>query len=88
MSNCFLNDGFEVGILRQAQDKFFIFRCGLRRKFSHRLPKLTGDFCCGGFFILKQVWIPMVRYCIMFIVLSTNRKDYEPFYAVGSEIWS
>ena len=34
---------------------------------------------CGGFFVLKQVWIPTVRYCIMFIVLLTNRKDYEHF---------
>jgi len=46
------------------------------------------DFFCGGFFILKQVWIPTVRYCIMFIVLLPNRKDYEPFYVVGSKIWS
>jgi len=26
----------------------------------------------GGFFILKKVWIPTVKYCIMFIVFMTN----------------
>jgi len=37
------NEGFEVGILRQAQDKFFIFRRGLRR--------LHGEICrC------KRIW--------------------------------
>jgi len=43
---------------------------------SHRTGR---DFFCGGFFIQKQVWVPTVRCRLMFIVLLTNRVDYEPF---------
>ena len=59
------------------------FRCGFLRPFGYfdKLRINNRGFLLRRFFILKQVWIPTVRYCIMFIVLLTNRKDYEPFLA-------
>jgi hypothetical protein len=55
---------------------------------SHRLPKLTEDFCCEGFLFRDKCWTAAMKYRTMSIVLLTNRKDYESFYTVGSEIWS